>query len=383
MAGAHRRRIAWWVAIALAACTTLALRDVAASQVGAWLDPVLYTETTRQQVTWAIAHYLGWAALTPLIFLLARRVPFERGSWVRALTFHIVTSVVITAVASVAMSNLAGVYIRGYRWSDMPSPFTRFWTQYAAYRAVGDTFIYWVILAAGFALRAYDEDQRRRRQAADLERSLVAAQVDALKMKLQPHFLFNTLNSISFLAVENDTDGVVTMVERLGALLRSSMQTGGSQVVTVRTELALLDQYLAIEEIRFTDRLRVVRCIDPGVLEALIPSLVLQPIIENSIKHGFSQRIDASRLEIGIHRDAGTLIVTVEDDGPGLPPGWDLTTHCGRGLKNVLERLDKLYPGAWAFALDNRTGGGAVASLRVPWQQANQTARQTVSFSWN
>jgi LytS/YehU family sensor histidine kinase len=143
------------------------------------------------------------------------------------------------------------------------------------------------------------------------------------------------------------------MVERLGALLHSSAQSSGRQLVTVGEELSLLDQYLAIEEVRFTDRLRVVRRIPPAVVDALIPSLVLQPMIENSIKHGFSRRIDAGRLELAILRDGDSLLVTVEDDGPGVPSGWDLATHCGRGLKNVIERLEKLYPGAWTFTLRN------------------------------
>jgi LytS/YehU family sensor histidine kinase len=234
--------------------------------------------------------------------------------------------------------------------------------------AVSDTLIYWLILAAGFGVAAWDEGRARHRSAADLQRALVAAQVDALKMKLQPHFLFNTLNSISFLAVEKDADGVVRIVERLGSLLRASMQAGGSHLVTVRDELALLDQYLSIEEVRFADRLHVVRRIAPAAMDTFIPSLVLQPMIENSIKHGFSRRIDASRLELAIHRDGDALVVTVEDDGPGVPAGWDLATHCGRGLKNVIERLEKIYPGAWAFTLKNHPRGGAIARLKIPWQ---------------
>jgi sensor histidine kinase YesM len=215
------------------------------------------------------------------------------------------------------------------------------------------------------------------RQAAELEGALVTAQVEALKVKLQPHFLFNTLNSIGFLALEKDAAGVVRMVERLGALLRSSMPSGGPQLVTVGEELALLDQYLSIEEIRFADRLRVTRRIPPSVLHALIPSLVLQPMVENSIKHGLSRRIDAGHLEIAIARERDFLVVTVEDDGPGVPPGWDLATHCGRGLKNVIERLEKLFPGTWSFTLRNRPHGGAVSRLRLPWQVAPDTIAGT------
>jgi LytS/YehU family sensor histidine kinase len=273
------------------------------------------------------------------------------------------------------MSSLAGVYMRGYRWADMPNPLSPFWIQYAVYRVIGDSLTYWLVLGAGFALLAFDEDQVRRRQNAELERSLVAAQVDALKMKLQPHFLFNTLNSISFLGLERDTGALVTMIQRLGALLRSSMQSGGSQLVALGEELALLDQYLSIEEVRFADRLSVGRSIDPAARDALVPSLVLQPIVENSIKHGFSRRIDARRIDIAVTRDADTIVFTVEDDGPGMPDGWSLATHCGRGLKNVIDRIDRLYPGAWSFSLGNRSGGGAIATLRLPWRAAAPAAR--------
>ena len=365
MTAADRRRIAWWATAGLAACVALALRDLAAVVVKTRVGP-LYDRTIGEETI--LPYYLGWVLLTPLIFFLARRVPFRRDGWVRPLAFHFVTSVIVTAVARVAWTNFGAVYFAGVPWAKLPNPLSPYWTQYALWRSVTDTFVYWLILAAGFALHIYDENRAREQQSAELQRSLVAAQVEALKMKLQPHFLFNTLNSISFLAVEKDVEGVVTMVERLGDLLRSSMQSGGSHLVTVGEELGLLDQYLSIEEIRFTDRLHVIRRIAPEAIKARIPSLVLQPIIENSIKHGFSRRIDAGRLEIAIRRENDALVVTVEDDGPGVPPGWDLATHCGRGLKNVIERLDKLYPGAWDFTLDNQARGGAFARLRIPWQ---------------
>jgi two-component system, LytTR family, sensor kinase len=369
MTAPDRRSIVWWALGAPVVCAVLALRGAAAGMVDPRLDRYRYLGEEG-----AVAYYMGWAALTPLIFFLARRVPFRRDGWIRPLLFHFATGVVITAAARVAITNLGAVYLAGARWADMPNPLMPFWTEYAAYCAVSDTLIYWLILGAGCGLAAYDEARARRRRAADLERALVAAQVEALKMKLQPHFLFNTLNSISFLAVEKDADGVVTMVERLGGLLRSSMQSGGSQLVTVREELALLDQYLSIEEVRFADRLHVTRRVAPEAMDALVPSLVLQPMVENSIKHGFSRRIDASRLALVIGREGDTLLVVVEDDGPGVPPGWNLATHCGRGLKNVIERLEKIYPGAWAFTLRNQPRGGAIARLRIPWQAAPATA---------
>ena len=378
MKAPHQWNAAWKAAAGIGVCLALSLRYTVAVSIE-WSGDPKYGLQPGETVPWFASYYLMWALLTPLIFASARRVPFGRAPvgrgvlsalprWVPALGFHLSASVLVSAIAPTVTCFLFSVFYRGLPWAELSGPMMPYLALTVASRAITDPLTYWIILAAGFALRAFDENRQREREAAELRRALVASQVEALKMKLQPHFLFNTLNSISFLAVEKDVDGVVTMVERLGGLLRSSMQVSGSQLVTVGEELALADQYLAIEEARFTDRLNVTRRVAPAAMEALIPSLVLQPMIENSIKHGFSRRIDASRLELAIRREGDSLVVTVADDGPGVPAGWDLATHCGRGLKNVIERLDRLYPGEWGFTLGNRRGGGAIARLRIPWQ---------------
>lgn len=372
-------RILAWSAAAAAVCVVMALRDAAAGFVAASLSPRFRLALASEEVKYNLGYYTMWAALTPLIFCLARRVPIPRPSeagagrlarlraWLPVAAFHLATGLAIAAISNTTLSVVMGALVLGRGWPPHPGDLlTPFWTRRALLAALTDTSLYWTILVAGFALRAYDEDQARKRRAADLERALVSAEVEALKMKLQPHFLFNTLNSISFLAVERNAEGVVAMVGRLAGLLRSSMGPASSQLTTVAEEMALLDQYLEIEEGRFGDRLRVVRRVEQGAAAARLPSLILQPIVENSIKHGFSRRIDASRLEITVCRDDGTLVVRVEDDGPGLPAGWDLATGCGRGLKNVIERLDRLYPGAWQFTLTNAAAGGVVTELRIP-----------------
>ena len=374
-AAAGRRRTARWVAAGLAVCAALSLRNVALENVTFNLDASLGVTGVRAQAAWALLDNLGWAALTPLVLFLARRVPFRRDRWAVPLGFHLLMGTVVSGVGGTLVGCVGDIALKGYRLADFPSLLDPVWIQYAAYRVYGDTLTYWLVLGAEYALFAYEEDQARQRQNAELERSLVAAQVDALKMKLQPHFLFNTLNSISFLAMERDTGALVTMIERLGGLLRSSMRSGGSQLVALGEELALLDQYLSIEEVRFADRLSVGRAIEPAAVNALVPSLVLQPIVENSIKHGFSRRIDARRIDLAVTRDGDALVFTVADDGPGMPDGWSLETHCGRGLRNVIDRIQRLYPGAWSFSLANRPGGGAIAALRIPWQAATATAR--------
>jgi len=355
---------------ALAVCAALALRNAAVLVIADRLDP-RFRLGFAGEAAWYALYYLMWAALTPLIFFLAQRVRFRRDSWLRPLAFHAGASVVAAAAAPTGLAILFGGLVLRRGWPDLDQLVSPFWTRYAAFRAVADTSMYWLILAAGNALRVWDETQARRLQAADLERSLAAAQVDVLKMKLQPHFLFNTLNSIGFLGLEKNSTAIVTMVERLANLLRASMQAG-SQLVPLEEEMALLDEYLAIEEVRFGDRLRVVRRVDPAVIRARVPSLILQPIVENSIKHGFSQRLDASRLEISAFREQDALHIVVGDDGPGLPPGWDLATHCGRGLQNVMERLDALYRGAWSFSLKGGESGGTIAELRIPYTESSE-----------
>ncbi len=362
------RRVALWSALGLAASAVIALAFTGANAID-WASNPRFRLELSELGPWLTSYYLMWVVLTPLIFASARLVPLTRQRWGVPLVFHLSTSLLVSTTVPTIVCFAFCLFWRRMPLADLVGPLRGFWADEVVFHGITDPLTYWMILAAGFAIRIYDDNRERERNAAELRRALVAAQVEALKMKLHPHFLFNTLNSISFLAVEKDVSGVVTMVDRLAALLRSSLDVAGSQLVTVREELALADQYLAIEQIRFTDRLRVVRRIPPAVLDTLIPSLVLQPMIENSIKHGFSRRIDASRIDIAIRRDGDALVVTVEDDGPGVPPDWDLATHCGRGLKNVIERLEKLYPGEWAFTIRNRAEGGAIARLRIPWRE--------------
>jgi len=358
---------------ALVVCAVLALRGAAAEVVTYRLDRRLILNELADSLAWIALYYLMWVALTPFVFFLARRVPLGRKNGFRPFLFHVPVSVVISTAAPLLLAIVFGGLVLQRGWPDLQDLATPFWTDLIIVRAISDTPTYWLLLVAGTALATYDDYQAKRLLAADLERSLVTAQVDALKMKLQPHFLFNTLNSVSFLALEKDTAAIATKVERLGNLLGASMSSNGRQEVPLKEELELLDEYLAIEEVRFKDRLRVSRRVDPALEHARFPSLTLQPIVENSIKHGFSRRLDASRIDLTIDREGDSLRVVVRDDGPGLPPGFSLDTHCGRGLRNVIARLDALYRGAWSFSLENAPGGGTISELRVPY--SDQPAR--------
>jgi LytS/YehU family sensor histidine kinase len=172
------------------------------------------------------------------------------------------------------------------------------------------------------------------------------------------------------------------MVERLGTLLRLSMETSGRQLVALDEELALADAYLAIEEVRLGDRLHVVRRIAPEARRALVPNLILQPLLENALVHGLGQRLEASLLEVVASRDGRLLRLAVRDDGPGLPAGWDLDSSAGGSLRNVRDRIRGLFPGQWEFELRNGTTGGAVALLSIPFADATTTGMDLECQPW-
>jgi two-component system LytT family sensor kinase len=315
----------------------------------------------------AFRYYLAWAIVAPVILWLSRRVPLATRRWRRALAFHVPVSIAASVPFFALVVALA--VAAGQSLSSLASLKTDFWRILLMVN-LSVLPLYWLLLGAGMALQVYRDREASRLRAVELRRSLEAAELDALRMKLRPHFLFNTLNTIASLAREHDMDAVGRVIERLGSLLRLSMETGGRQFVTLDEELALVDEQLAIEEIRFKDRLRVIRRIDPASRRAVVPNLILQPIVENAIAHGLSRRLDASLLEISARRDGGDLRIAVRDDGPGLPKGWRFAANAGPGLRNVLERLRALYAGSFGFEIVNSATGGAVAELRLPFTQA-------------
>src|SRR6185503_16059927 len=195
----------------------------------------------------------------------------------------------------------------------------------------------------------------------------VQAQLTALRSQLQPHFLFNTLNSIAVLMRKNSNEEAVDMLTGLADLLRHSLKNSEAQEVSLKEELEFLECYLGIEKLRFKDRLRVNMKIEPDTLEALVPNLILQPIVENAIRHGIEQRSASGLLEISAQRQNGTLSLEVRDDGPGLSPE-DKPGEGQIGLANTRTRLRQLYGEAQSFELRNEVGGGAVATMAIPFR---------------
>jgi ligand-binding sensor domain-containing protein/two-component sensor histidine kinase len=214
----------------------------------------------------------------------------------------------------------------------------------------------------------YKRDRDRELQASQLESKLSQAQLQILEMQLQPHFLFNTLNGIMVL-IRHDPDMASRMIARLSEFLRLTLESAGEQEVTLRRELEYLNRYIQIEQLRFGDRLTVEQRINPDDLEALVPNLILQPLVENAIKHGVSKRRGPARISVEAHRDNGSLTIHVRDNGGGLKGGDGESVKEGIGIRNTRTRLQYLYGGAQGFDLSSPEGGGVDVRLTIPYHK--------------
>jgi LytS/YehU family sensor histidine kinase len=237
--------------------------------------------------------------------------------------------------------------------------------------------VYACIVAAQHAARFSEELQERRIEAANLETLLAQAQITALKTQLQPHFLFNTLHAIGVL-VREDPPAATRMVARLGDLLRLSLARNGEHEVPLARELEFVRLYLEIEQTRFQDRLRVSYDVDPAALGAAVPDMLLQPLVENAIKHGISKRAGPGRIELSAHRTDGTLELRVRDDGPGYAPS-PRSSHGngnggGIGLSATRARLLELYGDAQRLDVSGAPGGGCQVAITLPFRTTESAA---------
>jgi hypothetical protein len=295
----------------------------------------------------------AWALLTPLVFWVAGRLVVRRSNWAWVIPLLILTG----GVAAVAHLNL---FVRllpwiGYRidaravQSVMRSKFH------------SDLLTCWVLIGVRHAIEYYRRYQNRELKASQLEARLAQAQLEVLKMQLQPHFLFNTLHAISAL-MYRDVESADRMITRLSDFLRLAIESSGVQEVPLKREMEFLDKYLEIEQVRFGERLDVRRWIDAAALDLLVPNLVLQPLVENAVRHGIAPRAEGGRIEVIARVEAGLLTVEVLDDGPG--PSGEISE--GVGLSNTRARLEQLYGAAARLELGAGPHGGFLARLTIP-----------------
>jgi two-component system, LytTR family, sensor kinase len=322
---------------------------------------VYYAYSGNKVTSWrvivpALADWYLWAALTPAIAWLARRYPIVSRRWGRALLVHVPASI------GFAVLKLGARVLFGHA---SPLLATMGLRNLILATLHINVITYWVIAGLAHAVDYYRKFQERERRASQLEARLAQAQLEVLRMQLHPHFLFNTLHAISAL-VRKDPDGAERTIAQLSDLLRLTLETLGHEKTTVKSEMEFIDRYLAIQQTRFGDRLIVRQRIDPEALDALVPSQILQPLVENAIHHGIAPRAAAGLLDIEVRRTDHHVALRVRDDGPGLPPGGIDTLTPGVGLTNTRARLNELYGTGDHLRISNHPDGGFVAEVFIP-----------------
>ncbi len=354
--GARARRWAWILGI-WTLVTLLCAAQSYASQV-----------TMDRPLTWwwvlrrcAEEWYL-WAVLCIPIVWVSNRYPLEPGKLRHSLVMHGASAVLTALVFFTALAWLLDGQTSWdgslYRYSEI---FAKLFFNYMVLCLT----MYVTILFAHHGWHYYQRYRERERQAASLAAELAEARLDALRMQLNPHFLFNTLHAISALIHENP-EGADRMVARLSDLLRVTLDPETRQETTLRRELDFLDRYIEIERTRFQDRLSVTLAVEPGLEEAFVPFLLLQPLVENAIRHGIEPREDMGQVEIRACRSNGAMELTVSDNGPGLPDGTSSPPREGVGLSNTRSRLLHLYGPHQQLVLSPRPGGGLQARILLP-----------------
>jgi hypothetical protein len=348
-----RQPIAW---IAVVAGWTLVglgyFASLAAEAASAGAAPLPWTRL----LALALGTAWIWAALTPLVLRLTRSASFVPSRRLRGVLVYGGAGALFFLVSGVLEWLLAvatGTTTGGQFWATVLTECLE--TRLLAFLA---------IVALGWSARYFALYRTRHLHASDLETRLARTHLQVLKMQLQPHFLFNTLNTIAEL-VHTDPEAADLMITRLGRLLRLSLDHASHQVVPLRQEADFLRVYVEIEQVRFLDRLQVVWDLAPETLDAAVPTLLWQPVLENAIRHGVTPLAGRGRIVIVSRLEEEDLVLEIRDNGQGLPSGG--VPREGVGIRNVRERLDQLYGARARFTLTPALGGGAVAILRLPF----------------
>ena len=303
---------------------------------------------------YALLDAYTWAFLTPFVLWLGSRFAIQKNNWGYTVPLQIFFAIVFAVIYVQIFVHLLPVI--GYRAS------ARMTTTVFLARFHSDLLTYWVLIGLRHAVDYYRKYQDRELKATQLEARLAQAQLQVLKMQLQPHFLFNTLHAISAL-VHKDAEAADRMINRLAEFLRLTLESVGVQEVSLQGELESLDKYLEIEQVRFGSRLTVHRSVAWETLDVLVPNLILQPLVENAVRHSIAPRASGGRIEILARREEGNLVLEVLDDGPGSRTA---PLSEGVGLTNTRARLQQLYGSAQSMDLRTEPGGGFGVRLTLP-----------------
>ena len=355
-----------WPLVFLVATALSVLSSGLAWQFTRWLG--------KPQISWQsiailnYAYWYVWAVMTPAIVWLSQRFRFERGRLWRAFAVH------IPAVIAAAFGHIAAM--QGVQWWLAVAQGRQFWWWDEVQAAVlhyldWEMITYWAIVGLSHALLYYRESRGRALRAAQLEVKLAEAQLMTLQQQLHPHFLFNTLHAISSLMHRN-VDAADRMLMRLSDLLRITLENLGQSEVRLQTELDFLEKYLQIEQTRFADRLTVRFDVQPEALDTSVPSLLLQPLVENAIKHGVAKKSGPGHIDISARREGDKLRIEVRDDGVGLSEDALTALQKGIGVSTTRARLQHLFGADFRFEF-HRLNEGLAVVVAVPWRPGHDT----------
>jgi two-component system, LytTR family, sensor kinase len=352
--------------------------------LSAWLVPALLSgfnsymqdRLDRRPVEWrwVLFNSIDWllyAVLTPFVFRMSRRFPLQRRTLARNVAVHVAGALGM-CVAWAALGTLLRLVV-------FPQPsdltFTRVLSGLVSWVFTTLPFgtgVYFALVGIEHAVFYFGQSREREMQAARLAAQLAEARLGALRMQLNPHFLFNSLNAITVLVRDQKTADASRMLELLSDVLRQVLRADTTHETTLAEEFDFLQRYLAIEQVRFSDRLRPRITVDPAIATAAVPRFILQPLVENALRHGIARRADAGVIEVSARRDRADLVLTVRDDGPGLAP--DMQSRAGVGLANTRARLAALYGDDGTMQVSNTEGGGVIVTVRLPYHETQHDA---------
>jgi signal transduction histidine kinase len=353
--GARFQRL--WLIIP-AACLVPAVLDAFQTYMQGRLGPQPHGASWGD-IIFSGTEWLFLGALTPITYQLAKRFPIRRETLGRTLGVHVIGSLILCigwATAGVALRFVLGMvparalagHLASWLLTSLP------WS----------VFMYFAVLGSVYAFMYFTEAREREAQSARLAAQLAEARLGALRMQLNPHFLFNSLNAIGVLVRDQNTATASRMLELLGDVLHSVLRSDERHEIPLGEEIQFLEQYLAIEQVRFSDRLRVSWSIDDRLRSAPVPGFILQPLVENALRHGVAKRSDLGTIDVAARLEGQTLVLSVTDNGPGFAPD---ANGVGVGLANTRERLRTMYGADASLSLESRAGGGAVATIRLPY----------------
>jgi LytS/YehU family sensor histidine kinase len=352
-----RRRELW----AAAAGFWLFVATISAAQI-VWIarTPGQHVDV-RGAMAWQAPYFAAWIPFTIAVWHVTRGwLPERFGGWLRLLMAH------LPLFAAVALSHTFVVMLLAQTLVTQNVPMWERFVRQLRGQLNGELLIYTAIAGIGAAMTLYERYEDRQQAAVRLQAELAAARLQALGGHLQPHFLFNCLHSISALARAGDTAAVVRLIASLSDLLRYVLDAGDRHA-SLSEELQIVERYLDIQRARFADRLDVTVHLAPDVADARVPLLIVQPLVENAVRHGLAPRVREGSLVVRAARDNGWTRIDVEDTGVGLPPGWRLQDATGTGLRNLASRLAAEFGDRATLDVGPREGGGVRATVTLPY----------------